>query len=254
MKISWRHAALVLVVPFVLIAAHPAAGPQEGLPEARDVVARHIEAIGGAEAYRAVQSIHARGRLEIPAQGIVAAFELLTARPARMLYRVTLPGIGRIENAYDGRVGWSLNPISGPEVLSGRQLVEAAEDAWFDAPLHEPARISELRTVDRTTFDGQSAYKIRVVFHTGHEQFEYFDVDTGLQIGSEASRATPQGIVPTTNIMRDYKQFGPLRHATTFVQRALGFEQVVTLTSCEYDSVPASAFEPPPAVAALLAP
>jgi hypothetical protein len=221
-------------------------------PPAQAIVARHVEAIGGAGAYKAVRSIHARGRLEIPAQGIVAAFELFTARPAQMLYVVTVPGIGRIENGYNGQVGWSISPISGPELLTGRQLGEAAEDAWFDSPLHEDGRVRDLTTLDQTVFDGRPAWRVRVVFRTGRDQIEFFDVDTGLQIGSEADRATPQGVVPTVNILRNYQKFGSLLQATTFVQRAMGFEQVVTLTSCEYDQVPESTFDLPPAIAALL--
>lgn len=224
------------------------------LPLAQDIVARHLEAIGGVDAHRAVQSMHARGRLEMPAQGIVAAFELFTARPARMLYRVTVPGVGRIENGYDGTVGWSVNPISGPELLAGRQLVEAAEDAWFDGPLRQADRVAELTTLGQETFDGRPAYRVHVVFRTGREQVEFFDVETGLQIGSEAQRATPQGIVPTVNVLRNYERFGPLMQATTFVQRAMGFEQVVTLTSCEYDRVPDDIFDLPPAISALLSP
>jgi hypothetical protein len=222
------------------------------LPRAEVLVARHIEAIGGVEAYKAIQSVHARGRLEIPAQGIVAAFELFTARPARMLYRVTVPGVGRIENGYDGRVGWSDNPITGPEVFSGRQLAEAAEDAWFDGPLRDRSRVRQLTTVEQTSFDGRPAYRVRVEFLSGQEQFDLFDAETGLQIGSESSRATPQGIVPTVNVLRNYRRFGAVLQATTFVQRAMGFEQVVTLTSCEYDRVPDSTFLLPPGVAALL--
>ncbi len=59
-------------------------------------------------------------------------------------------------------------------------------------------------------------------------------------------------MVDTVNILRNYRQFGPLMQATTFVQRALGFEQVITVTSFEYDVVPGSAFAPPPAVTALI--
>lgn len=256
MTMGDRPTIVGVLAALVLLAARPAVAeaqsPSVSLPSGTEIVARHVAAIGGVDAYKAVQSVHARGRLEIPAQGIVAAFELMTARPARMLYRVNVPGVGRIENGYNGATGWSVNPISGPEVLSGRQLVESAEDAWFDGPLHEPSRVRELTTLELTTFDGRPAYKVRVGFHSGHEQVEYFDAESGLQIGSEASRATPQGIVPTVNVLRNYQKFGNLLQATTFIQRAMGFEQVVTLTSCEYDVVPESAFDLPPAVAALL--
>lgn len=239
--------AVLLVAAWGGVRAEP-----QALPTADAIVQRHLQAIGGPDAFRALQSVHARGRLEIPAQGIVAAFELFTARPAQMLYRVNVPGVGLIENGYDGTTGWSVNPISGPEVMSGRQLMEAAEDAWFDGPLHDPGRVREMTTVEATTFDGRPAYKLRVVYRAGHGQFEYFDVESGLFLGSEATRATPQGDVPTVTILRDYRRFGSLLQATTFIQRALGIEQVVTITSCEYDTVAASTFVVPPAVAALL--
>lgn len=251
--VSLRSILVAIVASILTALTSAAAGQQPGvLPRAEVIVARHMEAIGGMDAYKSIQSVHARGSLEIPAQGIVAAFELFTARPSRMLYRVNVPGVGRIENGYDGQVGWSDNPISGPEILAGRQLVEAAEDAWFDGPLREPSRVRRMTTVEETAFDGRQAYRVLVEFRSGREQFDFFDTQTGLQIGSEASRATPQGVVPTVNVLRNYRRFGAVLQATTFVQRAMGFEQVVTLTSCEYDKVPEATFVLPPAVAALL--
>lgn len=236
----------------LLFTSHGQAQAPAPLPAAETVVARYIDAIGGADALRAVQSIQAHGTFSVPAQGIVAAFELYTARPARMLYRVTVPGVGRIENGYDGQLGWVLSPISGPELLAGRQLEELAEEAWFDAPLHEAGRVRSMETLEETVFDARRVYKIRVTFRSGREQIEYFDVATGLQVGSETTRTTAQGAIPTVNVLRDYRRFGDLLQATTFVQRAMGFEQIVTLNSCEYDQVPDSAFALPPEVMALL--
>lgn len=222
------------------------------LPTGRELVARHVAAIGGERAYAAVKSIRARGRIEIAAQGISGDLEVLSARPARLLYRVTVPGIGRIENGYDGRVGWSVSPITGPELLKARQLSESADDARFDGALHAPEHVRELTTLGRVEFDARPAFKVKVVMTSGNEQIEYFDTETGLQIGSEAARAVPQGVVQTVNILRDYRRFGPLMQATRFVQRALGFEQIVTINSYEYDVVPDSAFDAPPEVKALM--
>ncbi len=223
-----------------------------GLPPATEIVARHVEAIGGAEAYASIASIHARGTFSVPAQNIVAAFELYAARPNRSLTRVTVPGVGRIENGYDGTHGWTLSPISGPELLGGRQLTELAEEAWFDAVLHGPRHIREMETLEETVFDGRRAWKLRVVFPSGREQLEYFDLATGLQIGAESTRTTPQGMIPTVSILRDYEPFGSLLQATTFVQRALGFEQVVRITTCEYNTVDPASFDLPAEIAALV--
>jgi hypothetical protein len=244
-------AAIVAFVAFGPVVQIGSAPLQESLPAARDIVSRHIKAIGGEAALSAINSMRIRGRLEIPSQKIVGDLEVLTARPAKQLYRVTVPNIGRIENGYDGAIGWSVSPAAGPELLSGRQLAEAADDAWFDGPLHAPGHVRELTTLARTDFDGKPAYKVRVVYGSGSEQIEYFDTNTGLQIGVESARALPQGVVQSVSMLRNYRRFGQLLQASTLVQRALGFEQIVTVTSCEYNVVPIGAFEPPAEVRAL---
>jgi hypothetical protein len=122
----------------------------------------------------------------------------------------------------------------------------------FDGTLHAPGHVRELTTLARVEFDGRPAFKVKVVFVSGNEQTEYFDAENGLQIGSESARATPQGVVQTVNILRNYRKFGALAQATTFIQRALGFEQTLTLTSYEYDVVPETAFDPPAEVKALI--
>jgi hypothetical protein len=225
---------------------------QDGLPSGTEIVRRHVAALGGAAAFKAIRSVHARGRFEIRDRGISGDFELFTARPNRMLYRVTVAAIGVIENGFDGKVGWSLNPIAGPELLAGQQLVEAAAEAWFDTPLYEDDHVRSVSPIERVEFDGRAAFKVRVVLRSGVDSMEFFDVSTGLQIGSESVRATPQGPVPTVNMLRDHRRFGAVLQATTFVQRALGFEQVVTIASCDYDAVPAATFALPPSIAALV--
>jgi hypothetical protein len=241
-----------LAVFALCLGSQPEAAEQDRLPTGREIVAKYVAALGGEAAQSAVQSIRARGRFQIAAQGIAGDLELFAARPAKILYRVTVPGLGKIENGYDGKVAWSLSPISGPEILTGRQLSETADDAWFDGALHASDHVRELTTLGRVEFDGRPAYRVKVVFASGNEQTEYFDAERGFQIGSEAARATAQGVVQTVNILRDYRKFGRLMQATTFVQRALGFEQTLTMTSFEYDVVPASLFEPPAEIKALI--
>ena len=222
------------------------------LPSGREIVKRHITALGGEEAFKSVSSIVARGRWEIPTQRLTGTLELRAARPAKLLYRVTVLGVGRIESGYDGRVGWTISPLVGPELLTGKQLSETADEAWFDNTMYPTEKIRELTTVGVETFDGHQAYRVKVVFASGNEQFELFDFSTGLRIGTEAIRATSGGSVPTVNLLRDYKPFGPLLQATTLVQRALGFEQIVTITSCEYATQPEGTFDPPAEIKALL--
>jgi hypothetical protein len=225
---------------------------QVELPNARTIVDRFVTAMGGETAFAKVTSIHATGRMEIPQQGIGGTADLMTARPNKSLLVVEIAGVGRIESGYDGKVGWNIDPQSGPMLATGDELTQMAEENWFDAPLRPNDRIREMATVEKTDFDNRPAYKIKVVYPSGREEFEYFDVETGMDLGREGKQATHMGSVPSTEIFRDYKTFGEVKQATTIVVRVLGIEQVVHIDTCVYNAVAPGAFDPPPAIKALI--
>lgn len=225
---------------------------QAALPAAREIIDRYVAAIGGAEAIAAISSWSATGTFELPGQGITGSLEVYSARPAKSLVKVTIAGLGDVQTGYDGRVAWSMDPASGPALLTGQTLTQAADDAHFDAVLHLPSFTREMTTVERVTFDGQQAHKVKVVYVSGREQFEYYSVETGLQIGTEGQRETPMGRVPSLTYLRNYKQFGPIVQATELVNQALGIEQVLRITAFDYDNVPDSTFALPPAIQALV--
>lgn len=222
------------------------------LPSGREVVQRHVAAIGGEAAFRRVRSMRLQGRFEISGQNIFANFEELVARPNKLLIRASIPGMGDTEQGFDGVVAWMIDPQTGPRILKNRERDEAAADADFDGPLHLPEHLKELRTIARTTFDGHAAYRVKVVLASGVQQDEFFDVQSALELGWEAERATALGIITTTTLLQDYKAFGPLMQPTTLVQKALSIEQVLHVTSIEYDNVPANAFELPARIQALV--
>jgi hypothetical protein len=247
-------AGLVVASAVVLLAqaGQPTASPAVALPAPKVIFAKHVAALGGEKAFKAITSIHARGRFEIPAQGISGDLEVFSARPAKLLSRVTVPNIGRLENGFNGTVGWSLSPLSGPELMDGKQLSETKDDAWFDGALHGPEHVKSAETLARVDFDGHSAYKLHVVLVSGFEDTEYFDVDAGLQIGSESAHTTPQGVIAAVSFLREYRKFGAIMQPTKLVQHALGFEQVITITSYEYDTVPDATFQIPGEIRALI--
>jgi hypothetical protein len=243
---------LLALLGFAAPAALSTAPQTSGLPSAQELVSRHVAAIGGEAAFKAVKSMRQRGTVEMVAEGISGEFDVMLARPAKLLQRISVPTFGQFEQGYDGKVAWSIDPQSGPAVMAGRELTEIAEDAWFDAPLHQASRLRSLETLERTEFDGRPAFKVKAVFLSGVEQIEYFDAEKSFEIGWEASRATPNGILPTIAKFREYKRFGALMLPSVVLMRQLGADQTMRLTSCEFNSVPSSAFDLPKPIKALI--
>lgn len=240
------------VVAVILIGAWSTQAQQGELPTAREVIDRYVSAIGGSAAFRSINSMRARGTFEITGQQLSGELEMMASRPNKLLTRVRIGPIGQVEEGFDGKVGWSIDPMRGPSLVTGRSLDERADEAWFDAPLHGDDHVKSMTVVGKEEFDGRPAYRLKVVAVRGTEQFELFDVENGFQVGSEASRDTPFGIVPTTTTFRDYQRFGQLLLPSRVIQRVLGQEQVFTFTLYEFNTVPPNTFDLPAPIKALL--
>jgi hypothetical protein len=234
-----------------------APGPQTApanvaLPSARTIIDRHITAVGGRKAILARNSMHATGTVSIASQGMTGPVEIFAAKPNKVLQRLSIGGIGQIEDGFDGQVGWSQSPITGPALSQGPELEQKRFDADFYAELHETARYESMSTIEKTTFEGRPCYKVRLVRRGGGEDFEFYDIGTGLKAGGITTRESPMGPITATTVEGGYKRFGALLQATTLTSNAMGLQQLVTLTTVEYDTVNPSVFEAPAAIKALV--
>lgn len=223
------------------------------LPDARAIINRHIEAIGGREALLARKSMHAVGTLSIPAQNLGGPVEVFhAASPNRTHMKFSVSGIGDIAEGFDGSHGWSMSPMTGPMLKVGKELTQSKLDADFYSDLRDPKSYVEIKTVEKTTFDGRPCYKVSLKRIDGVSDFDFYDVATGLRAGSINTRETQMGVITMTSIEGDYKKTGPLLQAMSVTQQVMGIEQKIKFTMVEYDNVPASAFEPPPGIKALI--
>ena len=77
-----------------------------------DMIARHVQARGGAEALRNIKSVVSVGKLR--PSGFDADFQFVEtiARPGSVRSELTLQGL-TIVQAWDGQTGWQIQPFSG---------------------------------------------------------------------------------------------------------------------------------------------
>lgn len=245
-------AAQVAPAPPRAAPARPAKAEPGQLPSARIVIDRHLEAIGGRKAILAHASTHASGTMSMPSSGVSGTVDVYAARPDKALVKLSIAGIGEVLEGFDGVHAWSLSAITGPMLASGKELEQKKFDAAYDADLHDPARYRSMRTMEETTFDGRPCYKVSLVHLDGTEDLEYYDVKTRLKVATVASRESPMGPVQVTLSFGDYRKFGDLLVPTSMKQSTMGVQQVLTLSSVEFDTVAPSVFEPPAQIKAMI--
>lgn len=248
--------AALLFAPFYAQAPAqtPAKAPAaDTLPDAREIINRHIQAVGGREAILGHKSMHALGTLSVPASGISGPVEVFGATdPDRIVVKTTVTGIGDIAEGFDGSHAWSVSPMTGPMLKVGKELTQARLDADFYSELRDPKKYPVAKTIEKSDFEGRPCYKVSITRVDGSEDFDFYDAATGLRAGSINTRESPMGTITITSVEGGYKKFGNWMQATTHTQKISGIEQIITLTSVEYDKVDPSVFEPPAAIKALI--
>jgi len=209
--------------------------PNTTLPSGRAVIDRYVQAIGGRDAVMRHKSIRYVGSFEMPAAGMKGSLNVVQAAPNKMALTVDVPGMGQMVSGYDGTVGWSINPMQGPRVLEGKELEQLREDAGPSAMLRSPDRIRSAETVELTTMNGKSCYKVKITYNSGRESFDCYSSENGLLVGMVQRQESPMGSVEVTTLFDDWKEFGGLKAATKMRQQMLGQEQILTIDRLEFD-------------------
>jgi hypothetical protein len=183
---------------------------------------------------------------------MTGTLDIYGTKPNKTLVKINIGGIGEVMEGFDGKIAWSMSPMTGPRLTEGKELEEKIFDADFYSDLHDEGRYVSMTTVDKALFDGRPCYKVSLIRKSGAEDFDFYDVETGLKAGAIGTRESQMGPMNVTQVHSDYKKFGGLLVPTSMKQSAMGVQQILTLTAIEFDSVDPKVFELPAPIKALL--
>lgn len=230
-----------------------AAADTNNLPSARAVIDRYIEACGGKEAFKKVDSVLIKAKTEVGGKDLGGAMTLATAKPNKLLLTVDLGGIA-IRSGFDGKVGWQMNPLTGPTIMEGAELRDMERQSDFFAILHEDKGYKSMENLGKTDFEGEECYKLKLVDTDGVETTEYYSVKTGLQTGFTGTQESTFGKITATSVNHEHKKFGDLLLPSKVTQKmaGAGLSQTMIIESVEFNTVPESTFAIPPEIKALM--
>jgi hypothetical protein len=199
--------ALRTVVGALLVCAAVPAAAQD----APSLIAKNLEARGGAAAIAAIKAVSFEGRTIFPGD-----FEL-TYKEARervgtgaaIRYDLGLQGLDVVQS-YDGRGAWKINPFQGrkdPEKMSSDEARQLADAALLEGPLlASRADGSRVQYLGREDFDGTLAYKLKVTQKDGDEFTYWLDPDTYLEIKVDETRKIRGAQQTTETELGDYEK------------------------------------------------
>lgn len=177
-----------------------------------EVLAKYYKAKGGLDKMKAVQTVRSTGKVTL-GPGIEAPFAMEQKRPKMVRMDVTVQGM-TITQAYDGKVGWMLNPMQGrkdPEPLPEDALKQMDEQADLDGPLVDyKAKGNTVELLGKESVEGSPAYKIKVTLKNGDVRYFYLDADQFLEVRIEGKTKIRGTEVEGDTILGDYKEVNGL--------------------------------------------
>jgi hypothetical protein len=191
--------------------AGPAFSQTQNAPTIDDLVTKNIQAKGGADALRALQSVKLTGKMLVNEGQMQLAYTETKKRPGEIRIEETLQGMTAID-AYDGKEGWRIFPFQGrkdPEKTSADDAKPLIENAEIDGPLVDwKAKGSTLEYLGTEDVDGTQAHKIKVVRKNGDVNFVYLDPDHFLEIRILTQRLRHGAQEEVETDIGDYEKIG----------------------------------------------
>jgi len=174
-----------------------------------ELVAKNIEAKGGADAVHALQSLKLTGKLLVNQGQIAFAYTELRKRPNEVRVDASLQGMTAV-NATDGTNGWKISPFFGrkdPEKMSADDTKALWEDSEVDGPLVDwKEKGSTVESLGTEDVDGTQAYKLKVTRKNGDVTFVYLDPDHFLEIRTFTQRMQNGAMTEVETDLSDYEK------------------------------------------------
>jgi hypothetical protein len=178
-------------------------------PTADQLIAKNLEAKGGAAALAAIKSLRFEGRMLVNQGQLEFKVTEVNERPGKVRTDAVLQGMDLVQ-AYDGSSGWKIFPFRGrkdPEKMSADESKSLIEEAEIGGPLEnwkEDAKtITYLGTED---VDGTQAYKLKVIRKNGDVSYVYLDPDYFLEIRILDQRMEQGARVEVETDLGDYEK------------------------------------------------
>lgn len=215
----------------------------KALPNAEEVVERHIFESGGPELYSMLRTQKVTGTLTLIDRNLEGHMETWAAGGGKYYQSTDIPGLGKQEEGSDGVIAWDRSPVIGPRLKQRRN--GAALGVTLDAAgmLEWRSLIDRVRTEAQETIDDRDCYRVRLTPHDGsRDMIRWYDRETGLLYRSDLTIPTDMGTLPLVMTFEEYRDVSGVKwpsriHIAASGQETLFAADEVTLNQPVDDAV-----------------
>lgn len=248
-----RWSGLMVLVCLALgsLAARAQQVAPEALPAPESLIERHLEACGGKAALEKITDRVSTGTVLIKPMGITGKVVNCQARPDRFYTRLELDKLGMVERGGDGKVCWEKTAQPGLRIMPDDERM--LMNVLMSMDLTEYASMfGAMRTTGAVMAAGEACFEAALT-PRGSERPILFDFSkaTGLIVRIVTTIPSKDGDITVENLPEAYAKIGDVLVAHQSVEKALGVETRLTLTTIQQNvKLDKSIFRQPDATSA----
>ena len=146
---------------------------------AEEIVAKHIEAIGGTEAWKKINSLYYEGKLTVQGAEINVALTALNGKGVRQ--DLTVMGMTGYQ-IITPKAGWNFMPFQGQttaEAMTADELKQSADDLDVQGKLVDyKAKGNTIESLGKDDVEGTECFKLKVTTKAGNVETIFIDPKT----------------------------------------------------------------------------
>jgi hypothetical protein len=207
---------------------------------------------GGAEAYARARNFVMTGTVDMAGHAITGPISVYQEGD-KSYSVIELPGVGKVEEGFDGETAWEMSALQGPRIKEGEEKAAFVRASKLTLLGSWRADYKSARTLGAEDLDGKPAWKIELTPREGRPEIYYFDQKSVLLVRVTRTLSTAMGDIPVEVVFSDYRAVDGIETPFSMVQKAMG--QIINM---HFDKVAYNAtiapdrFALPEAVKALL--
>jgi zinc protease len=195
---------------------------------ADDVIEKHIEAIGGKEAYLAVEKLATKSTTRD--RGVIIEAVYYRKPPDLLVQTFKLNGVPNTFNTFNGKVLIQERDRAVDTVRDGKILEQFA----VEADIHRYTRLDEhgikVKNMGVADLDSLEAYKLHFVYPSGFHKYSYFDAGTFLHVRDEFDKELQGETYRHIVDFADFEEKEGVLYPRRITTRVAGSEMVADVT------------------------
>ncbi|HEX6046641.1 MAG TPA: tetratricopeptide repeat protein [Pyrinomonadaceae bacterium] len=215
------------------------------MPSVDDVLARSIEAMGGAAAINAVTTRVMKGTVDISGISRGGTFETYAIAPGKMLTVIQAHPLGIKKMGFNGKSGWLLSD-GNVSTMKGVELATLQRESDFYSPLRTKINFAKVVLMGMSKIGYRDVYVLDMQPAIGPVERVYLDAQTYLPVRINTTRTVGRVSEPLEIYLDDWREVDGIKYPFSTSQSSPSVKLGFTVKEIRHNvPVDAKMFEPP---------